>query len=228
MRTKAAQEISRALRNGGLFKIIFVITLEAGRIRGDDKTTIRLVTQASPIGHFYSIIVNKLEPEIISLLQDPQQAKELITMLNDGLPGASAVYFNQLDLDLQAKNNVVPALSSELLAFINAAPTLLIPSEQVKDVRTNEFDEIKEKLEKELTLMAQSKDLLEIKAKEQAEKYEQIVRENKEQQEKMERQHTAQMNAMKQTFDRQIEEAKKQAKKKGGFALSIGPFTFRF
>jgi len=226
MREKAAHEISKALRNGGLFKIFFVITLETGRIRGDDKTTMRLVTQAAPIGNFYSIIVNKLEPEVIELLKDPQQKREFITMLNEGLPGATAIHFNEYDPTLAAKKNMVPILSPELLAFILGAPTLLIPSEQVKDVRANEYEEIKEAFNKELTMLRENNDVLQQKVQEQAQKYEEIVRQNKEQQEQMQAQFATQMSQMKQNYERLISEAKKKSKGRG-FSISLGPLSFR-
>jgi len=227
MREKAAQEISKALRTGGIFKIFFVITLEAGRIRGDDKTTIRLVTQAAPIGSRYSIIVNKLEPEIIELLKEPQQKAGFIAMLNEGLPGATAIHFNQIDPELSAKKNKVPILSPELLTFINCAPSLLIPPEQVKQVRPNEFDEIKETFDKELRALREDKVLLEQKIQEQSKKYEEIVRQNEEQQKKLETQFAAQMNQMKQHYDKLIEEAKKKSTKRG-FSISLGPLSFKF
>jgi hypothetical protein len=63
---RAAIEIEKALKKGGLFKIFFVITLESGRIRPDDINTIRLVLGAvSSINSCYSIIINKSQPEVL-------------------------------------------------------------------------------------------------------------------------------------------------------------------
>merc|ERR1712113_906491 len=70
MREQAAQEISKALKKNGNYRIFFVITLEAGRARPADVTTMRLVMDAlaNIPGVCYSIIINKLEEEAVEML----------------------------------------------------------------------------------------------------------------------------------------------------------------
>jgi len=215
MREKAAQEISTALRRGGLFKIIFVITTEDGRIRCDDKTTIRLVTQAAPIGSLYSIIVNKEIPEVLELLQNSKVKQDFITMLNAGLPGASKVFINPWDDSLRGKNNMVPILPAELLQFLLSAPTLVIPPENVKDVQANEFEEIKKVLEKELEELKSNAVLLQQKIEEQRVKYEDTLRKNNEHQQQMQQQFQQQTNQMKQHYEHLISQAKSRGRKRG-------------
>jgi len=97
LREQAAVEIKSALTSGGIFKIFFVITLEDGRLRPDDKTTMKLVLDAAPeIGSNYSIIINKLLPEIIDTFDDKSQREEFLTLLNEDLPPTSAVFFQQI------------------------------------------------------------------------------------------------------------------------------------
>ena len=60
LRQKAATAITKALRKDGTYQIFFVITLEAGRIRPEDMTTIKLVLECSSDIEYYSIIINKL------------------------------------------------------------------------------------------------------------------------------------------------------------------------
>lgn len=63
MRQQAAMEITKALRKGGSYKIFFVVTLEAGRVRPDDKEMIRRVLEAVPqtasLHRHCAVIINK-------------------------------------------------------------------------------------------------------------------------------------------------------------------------
>lgn len=45
LRKAAAQAITKALKKNGTYQIFFVVTLEAGRVRAQDLTTIRLVLE---------------------------------------------------------------------------------------------------------------------------------------------------------------------------------------
>ena len=46
MREKAGREIKAVLSKVGLYRLVFVLTLEAGRVKPDDATTIRLILNA--------------------------------------------------------------------------------------------------------------------------------------------------------------------------------------
>merc|ERR1712060_85686 len=61
LREAAARAISRALKQDGWYKLFFVITLEAGRIRPQDQTTLKLVLTAAPeIQENYGVIITKV------------------------------------------------------------------------------------------------------------------------------------------------------------------------
>ena len=61
-REAAGKAISTALKKGGATKILFFVTLESGRAKNDDVTTMNLVLKAAPeIGNRYGIIVNKIK-----------------------------------------------------------------------------------------------------------------------------------------------------------------------
>lgn len=68
LRHAAGAEIQKALQLDCIYKLYFVITLEAGRIRGADLHTINTVMSALPPTVPYSIIVNKLEPSFVDVL----------------------------------------------------------------------------------------------------------------------------------------------------------------
>ena len=60
IREKAAKEITRALKLGGVYQVFFVFTLESGRVRPEDVTTIKLVLESAPDIKRFSLIINKL------------------------------------------------------------------------------------------------------------------------------------------------------------------------
>lgn len=67
LRKQAAEAITEALQKGGPFKIFFVVTLEAGRVRPADVTTMQLILKSAPIQNF-GVIFNKLSISIMKKL----------------------------------------------------------------------------------------------------------------------------------------------------------------
>lgn len=72
MRKLAAKEITEGLKQEGNYKIFFVITLESGRLRGQDKMMLKNILDAMKgevnAGEF-RLIINKLEPKVRETLQ---------------------------------------------------------------------------------------------------------------------------------------------------------------
>jgi len=64
-RKEAAEAIEAALSKGGFFRIFFVITMEAGRIRPDDLTTIQIVLDGVANVTSFGIIINKVSRNMI-------------------------------------------------------------------------------------------------------------------------------------------------------------------
>ena len=79
LRKAAGKAISKALREGGTYRIFFFISQDAGRPKNEDITTLNLVLEAAPeIGSNYSIIVPKIKPRIADgLRKDANWAKFL-------------------------------------------------------------------------------------------------------------------------------------------------------
>ena len=68
-RKKAAEEISQALKLGGDIQLIFVMTLEAGRIRGVDMATMTQILDAIEevgvsVNYKFTILVNKVSVKV--------------------------------------------------------------------------------------------------------------------------------------------------------------------
>jgi GTP-binding protein EngB required for normal cell division len=60
LREQAAQEIEKSLKHNSNYKIVFVATLESGRIRPDDLVTINAVCDAIKTKFEYGLIFNKV------------------------------------------------------------------------------------------------------------------------------------------------------------------------
>jgi GTP-binding protein EngB required for normal cell division len=176
LREQAAVEIKSALTVGGLFKIFFVITLEDGRLRPDDKTTMILVLNAAPeIGSNYSIIINKLQPEIIDMLDDKDQREEFLTLLNENLPPTSAIFFNIYDQKLSAKKNVLPELCNSFFSFILTAPLIFIDPKKVNDILSDQFLEMKKFLTEHLEKLQRDNEEMRSAILRQQQKYIEVI-----------------------------------------------------
>ena len=58
LRIAAGEAISKALKAGGKYKILFFVRLESGRPSNEDITTMKLVLDAAPqIGQQYGVII---------------------------------------------------------------------------------------------------------------------------------------------------------------------------
>jgi GTP-binding protein EngB required for normal cell division len=156
MRKKAAEQITLALKKGGEFKIFFVVTLEAGRVKPADVTTIKLVLDAIPINNGeYSIIVNKLEPEDLeTLLTDKDARNSVLQGIMATMPKKTMWFHWATRQDsLAGKKDQILPLDAEFEKFIENAPSVFIPSEAVKDIQTDQFEQLTEKFETMISKM---------------------------------------------------------------------------
>eukprot|EP01106_Pelomyxa_sp_JSP_P010964 TRINITY_DN2889_c0_g1_i1.p1 TRINITY_DN2889_c0_g1~~TRINITY_DN2889_c0_g1_i1.p1 ORF type:complete len:380 (+),score=75.82 TRINITY_DN2889_c0_g1_i1:155-1141(+) len=144
LRQKAATEISTALNKGGSFKVFFVMTLEAGRVRPDDKTTMSLVHQAAPmIGSKYSIVINKVSEGIQAKLTLGSQGRTVLEKcLLQGLPPTSSIaYFPNISA-LEDATNADYKLPWNVLSFFSYAPMVYIPVNLVHPIQIDHYDTV--------------------------------------------------------------------------------------
>lgn len=94
----AAGAITEAFKLGGRFKVFFVFTLEAGRVRPEDKSTMELILKAVPeIGSTYGLILNKVSPKAVSNIQEKQETDKILAALFAGVQPTVFVNFNLKD-----------------------------------------------------------------------------------------------------------------------------------
>lgn len=146
-----------------------MVTLEAGRVRPDDKTTIQLVLEAAPqIGSNYSVIINKMSSNILKKLSDNENdRKVLVTTINDGLAGTSSIYFNIKYAQLEDEDNGVVVLDDKLISFINSVKPIEISADKVKSIAVNNFEKIQKELAEQLELMKRDNEYLRQRVQEQ-------------------------------------------------------------
>jgi len=116
LREKASQEIKKALSEtvipdskSPMYKIIFVVVLEAGRIRSEDVVTINIVMKALDEHAKYNIVINKIPEKTLTQLLDSDTSKsEFLAPLNKGLKCTpSSISFIPFDRAAIEESNIL-------------------------------------------------------------------------------------------------------------------------
>ena len=143
IREQAAKSITEALKKDGTYQVFFVITLEAGRVRPEDMTTIKLVLEsASDIKH-YSLIINKLSTVAFDRLveDNAEQLKILVSELLEQInskndPPTILLLRHQFklhDVENQFMN------WDELNEFVTKSPSIYVKPTCVTDLKGDPF-----------------------------------------------------------------------------------------
>ena len=181
LREQAAKAITEALKKDGRYQIFFVITLEAGRIRPEDMTTIKLVLEsASDITH-YSIIINKLSNNAYNcLIEDNAKllkilVAEMIEQFNlKKDPPTVLLLLNHNDL-YDAKDKVIKL--DELDEFAKEAPCMIVKPTSVVDITDDpsSFQKVMEILMQEIVELRNDQKRLIKQQKDTEEKYHKLL-----------------------------------------------------
>mmetsp|Transcript_19532 Transcript_19532/g.22418 ORF Transcript_19532/g.22418 Transcript_19532/m.22418 type:complete len:295 (+) Transcript_19532:12-896(+) len=178
MRKQAADEITKALQKGGSFAVFFVVTLESGRIRPDDSTTIKLVLDAaSDIKDCYSIIINKATKRVKEFFGTEEGFEVYRAKLTEGLPYVTnRIYANCLDSNLEDVDDQVPILSEGISSFIYDAPSVEIESQNVIQIENERYDKLREELGARIAMLEKDKTLLEDRIAEQKKMFDELIK----------------------------------------------------
>ena len=213
-RKQAAEAITQALKKDGSYRIIFVVTLEAGRVRAADVTTMHLILDSTPEITRYGVIFNKLSKRVIQKLT-PAAKLALVTQVSVKNPGESKekplpvpLFLPTLN-ELEDEDNVVTSIEG-LEDWFRCLVPIVIHSNQVDDIPTESFDERKEQYEKQLEfyknnlkenqrLMEENRKLFE---RQRQEMKEESDRRFKQQSEKMERERKEYQEELRKTETR--------------------------
>lgn len=164
-RKRAALEISRAVNEGASLKLVFVVTLENGRIRPADVATVDVVLAAledvdATVDHHFSLIVNCCDAVQMRLLDDPTVAELVRDEFGAGRALSHALFLpNDTNLSGLSNRMLDERQRGRLADFMDAAPSLSVaPSVQVCD---ENYDAAMERAAKVLTRLRDELDGLE-------------------------------------------------------------------
>jgi hypothetical protein len=135
-RKQAAAEITKALKANGRYRLVFVCTVEAGRVRPDDVTTIHTVLDAVNDEKFpYGIIINKMTPRLLDKYTneaDTNTRQAINTCLNYNHSPTPFIFAYPLNEALNDEDNRVVEPHPEFVRFLRELPAKILPPEQVK------------------------------------------------------------------------------------------------
>lgn len=159
-RGEAAKEINRMLQcEDGSYKLVFIVTVEAGRIRLTDLTTMKLVLNALPNTKDvpFSIVVNKVSSAMMDKLQNQYDLNELISsfQLGEGYYKPWVVIYPKIDL-IEDVDDALHTPAPVLREFLDSLESVVVKSDQVKDIEYDTFEAVYEKLK---TLQAEHEKL---------------------------------------------------------------------
>merc|ERR1712217_380034 len=147
LRKQAADAIAQALRSGGFYRVFFVVTLEAGRFKADDLTTIRLVLGASQDIRDYGLIINKVSKRVAKVLEDKDQMNNLLDLIfNDPkIPRTNNVHVVVFEAELNDEDDIYLEAKPELKQFIQGVKDSYVVGEEVEDLKIDEFEQLQAK-----------------------------------------------------------------------------------
>lgn len=153
-RVEAAGEITRALRAGGDFLLVFVVTLEAGRVRGSDLATIEAVLQAiAPLVAYsmpkgkplFSVIINKCDMTVMErvAMHDTALHELRASFSFQNWPVGGLLLFPLISALIGADaNQSLLSKPKQLVDFIHKeCPTVSLPSCNNASVSVDQFDD---------------------------------------------------------------------------------------
>lgn len=151
MREQAAEAITQALKKGGNYKVIFVVTLEAGRVKAMDKVTMNLVLEAaSGMITQYGVVINKVEKKVLRCIEDnPDELQKLLTIIMDQVePPTPNIFIAKYDPDLD--DDGVNPLPPKFEEFVKELPFATVEAAKVKPVDPRSYEDMKGSMEAHL------------------------------------------------------------------------------
>jgi GTP-binding protein EngB required for normal cell division len=187
LKYQAASEIEKALKHSNNYKIVFVATLESGRIKPADLVTINTVCEAIKTNFEYGLIINKATEASIKKVNEAggiagflkgkvnKQPLDILIINFDGsIHDEEDCYFSK-----ESPNR------EKLVSFINQLTAKKIVSEEVAKLDVRDYEEKIKEMEKKyqegLTLMRSQIESLQEEQKRQEEQHREEIRRMEEQ-----------------------------------------------
>lgn len=154
LRDRAASEISSGLSQGGQLRLIFVVTLEEGRVRRSDVATIATILDALENVHVdvnnkFSLIVNKCHDRELQLLQQEEYANIVRQAFGGHRQVGHMVCLPKDESAVGSDDTLLTEGVDALLSSVFDAPVMVVPDVAV-NVEADSFDARLEELRGEI------------------------------------------------------------------------------
>lgn len=157
IRKQAASSITNALRMGGEYKIIFVMTLESGRLRAHDVSCMQIVLNSSN-GQIrsYGVIINKVTSAVHENLNKEDEIKNIRRQINNG--DFPLLLLKKIQ-DLE-EGNGIPIEIPDLIDWLETIPYIRIDPNKVDDIPVDDtLEALTEDYEKKLKYLTETSEI---------------------------------------------------------------------
>ena len=125
---KTWQELSKVISKYDSLKIIFVITMECGRLRPSDVSMMKLVLRAiqrqgMDTAYRYSLIINRLYPHEYLFYKSDKNMSTLLEIFSNISP-INSLLFLKSEANLEDKSNCILNEAQNIKKFVDNAPTI--------------------------------------------------------------------------------------------------------
>ena len=156
-RKMAGREISKALEGGCTMKLIFVVTLESGRVNPADLTTLDVVLKGIQdegvvTKAHYLVMINKCSPNLMEEVQKMRPHEEYRAQFGGAASLRNLEFFPRID-DAEDVKNHLHLDNSGFDRFVHNAPTMNLPVNANVKIDVRNIDEIIIVYEEELKKM---------------------------------------------------------------------------
>lgn len=136
-------------------KLVFVVTLEIGRVRNSDLTTIDLVISALqiagiPMANHFSVIINKCEPAVLDLFESCDAGNYDVHAYFDYICKVSHFVALPVFSHAVGMSDVLLPFQNALIHFVRDAPTYEIDNDVNVLLEADVFERRKKQLEEEI------------------------------------------------------------------------------
>jgi len=143
-REEAAKEITKALKQNGMYKLIFVVTAEALCVRPEDVATINIVldTIKTEKGYNvpYGIIVNKISSKSLNVLKKDEAKMKVFQDCFNQKHCTTQFHFYLENEALEDEDDKLHTPTPELLHFLAALNYLDINPSKVSNIKPQLFE----------------------------------------------------------------------------------------
>lgn len=184
LKERAAAAIADAVRLGGAVRLLFVLTMEAGRIRGSNLATIRIVLDALTaadvdVHQRFSVVLNKMTSGEVAAWGDPHTDGAAVLQSQLGRTAAvdQLVYLSRVEGLVDAADGRFPdATRDGLVTAVDAMATMAVKAGTDIVVLVNEVARLTSHYEAELARHQRRAQRLEVEREERAARHEAALR----------------------------------------------------